>query len=44
MKIISKKEYKKLPSGYSGNVDNKPYMLYMDNKGRTVYGPVKIKR
>jgi hypothetical protein len=40
--ILTKAEYNKKSKDYRGTVDGKPYLVYMDENGATVYGPVII--
>jgi hypothetical protein len=39
---MTRKQYDALLPSYRGTVDGQPYALYMDDEGRTVYGPVEI--
>ena len=41
-RTMTRAEYDSLPADYRGLVEGVPYALYMDNGGRTVYGPVTI--
>ena len=43
MKTVTKKEWDKAHKDYKGMIKGQPYMMYMDKKGTTVYGPVNIK-
>jgi len=42
MKTVTKKEWDKAHKDYKGMIKGQPYMMYMDKKGATVYGPVNI--
>ena len=42
MPTLTQEEYNSKPATYRGKVDGKPYLLYMDADGKTVYGPVTI--
>src|SRR5687768_17570220 len=42
MPTLTQEEYNKKPASYRGTVEGKPYLLYMDAGGNTVYGPVTI--
>lgn len=40
--ILTQEEYNNKPASYRGIVDGKPYLVYMDENGTTIYGPVTI--
>ena len=40
IKRIARADYERKPAAYKGNVDGIPYLLYADEGGGTVYGPV----
>jgi hypothetical protein len=42
MKIMTRKEYENKPAAYRGTIEGKPYLLYADENGTTVYGPVSL--
>lgn len=42
MKTVTKKEWDTKHKDYKGMIKGQPYMMYMDKKGTTVYGPVNI--
>ena len=39
---ITRREYNAKSTDYRGTVAGKPYLVYMDDNGGTVYGPVEF--
>jgi len=39
---ITRREYNAKSTDYRGTVAGKPYLVYMDDNGGTVYGPVEM--